>query len=181
MHPLAIAAGLLGLAAAWKRVKSSSVDSAKEDLEDPVAYSSGGSRALLEAEGVPYSWAAGGPSASWPGGGKGKNGGVGWDCSGFAQGALVRLGLLSPTATDRSAAGLYAASSPADGSQVGDLAFYGSSSSSVSHVMVGMGDGQVIGASGGGSKTNADDPNARVKVFSSPNYRSDFLGWRRIK
>jgi cell wall-associated NlpC family hydrolase len=138
---------------------------------------------LLSAWGVPYSWGAGFPKSvqsTWPDGARGLAGGVGWDCSGFAQAALVRLGLLSPAAPDRTAGGLYDLMVPVVPNQerLGDCAFYGIGR--VSHVMVVLGTDLVLGASGGGSATNGDDPRAYVKLERIM-YRNDFVGIRRIR
>ena len=136
---------------------------------------------LLEAWGTPYSWGAGKPSLDgWPLGVKGINGGIGYDCSGFAQAALVRLGLLKAGTQDRTAAALYDASDSVEieDARLGDLAFYGQGR--VSHVVVCLGGGVCIGANGGTSKTNADNPRAFVQVQPIL-YRVDFRGVRRLQ
>lgn len=140
---------------------------------------------LLSAWGTPYSFGAGRPSdgvSSWPPADPpaGIGGGLGWDCSGFAQAALVRLGFLSPSAGDRSAAALFldGVSVPVEDARLGDLAFYGSGG--ISHVMVCLGRGVVIGASGGTSKTNGSTPSAFVDIKPRIAYRSDFRGVRRF-
>lgn len=136
---------------------------------------------LLEAYGVPYSWGAGTPTHDgWPIGVKGLKGGVGYDCSGFAQAALVRLGLLKAGTPDRSAAGLWEAGTPidTDAAQLGDLAFYGGHAR-ITHVTVCLGGGVCIGANGGNSMTNGDDPRAFVQL-QPIRYRADFRGVRRL-
>ena len=138
---------------------------------------------LLSAWGAPYSWGAGGPSHgydAWPGGARGVAGGIGWDCSGFVQAALVRLGLLFPGAPRRSAAGLYDLSAPVPLGQerMGDLAFYGPGGR-VAHVMLVLAPGVVYGARGGVSGTNADDPRAYVQI-EPVTYWNAFLGVRRM-
>jgi len=170
----------LALCFAWVLLPRRKGGSEREDK--PVAGWTDSASVLVEALDVPYSWGAGSPSSPWPGGAPGVNGGVGWDCSGFAQAGLVQLGKLSSSATDRSAQDLAnRASSVSSGDETeGDMAFYGSSWSKVTHVMLHLGNGQVIGASGGGSATNADDANARVKIFNTPRYRGDYLGTRRL-
>lgn len=145
-------------------------------LRDPLVLD------ILAAWGVPYSWGGGLPrhgKTAWPDGPRGIAGGVGWDCSGFAQAVLVRLGLLPENAPDRTAAGLYDISAPVmpGAAKVGDLAFYGAVR--ISHVMVVLGPGVVIGAAGGGQQTNGDDPRAYVKL-ERLRYRSDFAGVRRM-
>ena len=137
------------------------------------------------AIGIPYSYGAGAPSDPFPQGAKGIKGGHGYDCSGFVQGALVALGLLPETAPDRGAASLAKLGSPVawGKQQPGDVAFYGTP---VTHVMLvrtepdASGDSGVIGASGGHSYTNGDDPKAAVKTFGSMKYRGDFRGVCRI-
>lgn len=139
---------------------------------------------LLAAWSVPYSWGAGAPSNAdegWPNGVKGIKGGIGWDCSGFAQAALVRLGMLSIRAPDCSASTLYGLGKPvAPGEeQMGDLAFYGPHGQ-VQHVMVVVGTGIVFGARGGDSSTNADQPRAFVQLEPLKYWSGAFLGVRRL-
>lgn len=137
---------------------------------------------LLAAWGVPYSWGAGGPSTgdSWPDGTPGVKGGRGFDCSGFAEAALVRLGLMVPGAPRRSAAMLWdsATSVPIGTERMGDLAFYGPLGRAA-HVMVVVGPGVVLGARGGDQTTNADAPKAYVQLEPLM-YWSAFLGVRRL-
>jgi cell wall-associated NlpC family hydrolase len=132
---------------------------------------------ITDAIGWPYWWGKGDPGTPWADGRKGV------DCSGFAQMALVKLGELDAGAKDRGAAQLANDSNPVQlGKQrVGDLAYY------PGHVMVvagppgGDGHSAVIGASGGGSSTKGNDPNARVKLFNSGAYRSDFVTYMRLR
>lgn len=132
---------------------------------------------LSDAIGWPYFFGKGSPSTPW------EDGPEGVDCSGFVQMALVRLGKLASTASDRGAATLADDSDPiAVGSQrAGDLAYY------PGHVVLVVGspgaDGHspVMSASGGTSTTFGDDPNARVKVFSTAEYRSDFVTYMRLR
>jgi cell wall-associated NlpC family hydrolase len=140
---------------------------------------------LLRAWGVAYSWGAGQARdvVSLHGAGplpKGLNGGHGWDCSGFAQAALAYLGKLDPNAADRTAAGLHGITHPVvlDDAALGDLAFYGVNGR-ISHVMVCLGHGACIGACGGGSATNGDNPKAYVDV-KPITYRADFRGVRKL-
>lgn len=143
-------------------------------LDDRVGH-------LMEAWGTPYSWGAGTPTLNgWPLGVKGLRGGIGYDCSGFAQAALVRLGMLKAGTPDRSAAGLWDAGKPVetDDAQLGDLAFYGSHAR-ITHVTVCLGGGVTIGANGGNSMTNGDDPRAFVQL-QPIRYRADFRGVRRL-
>ena len=133
-------------------------DSTREDFRETEL---GEPSVLFEAIDVPYSWGAGTPATPWPTGQPGYNsatnqreGPDGWDCSGFD-------------------------------AREGDLAFYGSSDRSISHVMLISGpfiDGglPVVGASGGGSSTFGDNPDARVKRFSDVEYRGDLVGLGRL-
>lgn len=124
---------------------------------------------LEEQLGTPYIWGSRDPAK-------------GLDCSGAVVWALRELGL-EPKKYDATAADLHKQSSTVILPQAGDLAFYGSILGGISHVMVYMGDGKVIGASGGGpsTKTAADAKakNAMVKVLPV-NYRSDFRGYGRL-
>jgi cell wall-associated NlpC family hydrolase len=144
---------------------------------------------LCEAIGAYYSWGAGDLAnglEGWPMGVPGVKGGVGWDCSGFAQACLLKLGIVRPEAwNDLSAHALANACNPVYTPEdhhramlranVGDLCFYKSSRSErITHVTVYLGDGMCIGANGGGSGTNADNVNARVQV-RPVRYRKDLI------
>lgn len=119
--------------------------------------------------GTPYIWGSRDPAK-------------GLDCSGTVVWALRELGL-EPKGWNATAAEMAKAASAVIVPQVGDLAFYGSIFSGVNHVMVYVGDGKVIGASGGGPGTNtvaeARAKGAEVKVLPV-NYRSDFRGYGRL-
>lgn len=139
---------------------------------------------LLEAWGVPYVYGAGTPQhglLSWPDGPKTRDGARGWDCSGFAQAALVRLNLLRPEAGDRSAAALHEDCEliPIDVARLGNLAFYGPAGK-VEHVMVYLGGDVVLGAAGGTSATRGDDPRAFVQLRPL-RYRSDLVSVGRLR
>jgi peptidoglycan hydrolase-like protein with peptidoglycan-binding domain len=100
--------------------------------------------------GARYSWAAEGPSM--------------FDCSGFAW-YVLHTDMHLTKGGRTTAAGLSHApyTTPTSSPQKGDLVFY--SSGGISHVTIALGHGsQVIGASGGGSHTHGQDPNARVKI-----------------
>jgi len=131
---------------------------------------------LLSALGARYAWGAGtleDAAARWPAGP--------FDCSGFAQAALLRLGLVRPAAWhDKSAHDLANACDPVDlvDLRLGDLAFYGQRR--ITHVTVVLGAGVCIGANGGGSNTHGDSPSACVQVRPIV-YRTDFVTLGRIK
>lgn len=142
---------------------------------------------LLRGLGVRYVWGAGSLAevvaepALWPGGCRAVEGGVGWDCSGWAQAALWRLGIVRPGAwSDVRAVDLANASDPVHPGEerLGDLAFYGRPI--VSHVMVCLGGGMVVGASGGTSSTHGGDPRAVVACVSLA-YRRDLITVGRLK
>lgn len=89
------------------------------------------------------------------------------------------LGLLRSSEPDRDALALANASSPvaSKDARLGDLAFYGQP---VSHVMVCLGAGWVIGPRGGGSATTGNDPKAFVDLKPLI-YRDDFVVVGRLK
>jgi cell wall-associated NlpC family hydrolase len=126
-------------------------------------------RALLATLGTPYHWAHGSPATPWPPGPS--------DCSGYAQAALVMLGLLRPTEPDRTSRDLAAlCTRVGDEERLGDLAFYGAP---VSHVMVCIGRGWCVGPRGGGSATKGADPLAFVDL-RRVTYRADLVKIGRL-
>ena len=129
---------------------------------------------LLAAIGTPYAWGSGDlVNASWLAGS--------YDCSGFAQAALLELGLVEPGSwTDKTAHDLARVCDPINigHEEPGDLGFYGAKK--ITHVMVCLGNGMAIGANGGTSKTHGDDPKACVQV-RPVNYRRDLMVIGRIK
>lgn len=138
---------------------------------------------LLQAWGVPYSYGAGKPSDGlkddWFLGVKGIRGGIGYDCFGFVQVALVRLGKLSPQAQDLSVAGGWDRSELVkDLPQLGDIAFYGKTSPT--HAMLCLGNGVVMGATGGYPGTNGDLSTAYVSL-ERLTYWSQLLCVRRLR
>jgi len=139
---------------------------------------------LLRAWGVPYSFGAGKPSDglnAWPDGAKGSQRGIGWDCSGLAQAACVRLGTLDSKAIDRTAqslCSLFKREVARGDEQLGDLAFYGPNFSTIVHVTVVVAPGIILGANGGHSMTNGDDPSAFVRL-DRIGYRLDLRTIRR--
>lgn len=195
MMPLVIAGGLVGAVLLFgKGGGRRSGNSAREDdVEGSAGGNMGKAAVLTELLGAPYYW--GGHETD----GADKDdsvttweealallraGATGWglDCSLFANLALVKLRLW-PAFKRKTAATLANDSNPvAWGEQrPGDLAYY------PGHVMMVLtypnaaGDSEVIGASGGGSTTFGNDPNARVKRFASAKYRSDFVTFMRPK
>lgn len=138
----------------------------------------------LRAWGTPYSYGAGIPSVlGWPDGVPGIRKGQGYDCSGLVQVLLVRNGVLSEGEMDRTAQSLFALALPlalGEPAGFGDLAFYGADETRITHVTFLLSSSACIGANGGSSKTNADDPKAFVQI-QPIRYRSDFRGVRRVK
>lgn len=125
-----------------------------------------------EALGVPYYWGAG-RGEPYPA--------KGYDCSGYVDSALRAAGYALPWAASAastsamySALGAPRALSPGEEAPRGAIIAYGTKTPS--HVMLSTGEG-VIGASGGGSSTRGDDPNAAVKEFETAWYRGDLLGY----
>lgn len=196
MMPLLLLVG--GLAAAGAMLgkgggRRSGNSAREDDVESAGGGNMGKAAVLTELLGAPYYW--GGHETD----GADKDdsvtsweeavallraGATGWglDCSLFANLALVKLRLW-PSFRRKTAATLAADSNPVKWGEQrpGDLAYY------PGHVMVVLthpddhGDSEVIGASGGGSGTFGNDPNARVKRFASAKYRSDFVTFMRPK
>jgi 3D (Asp-Asp-Asp) domain-containing protein len=101
--------------------------------------------------GARYSWGAEGPSM--------------FDCSGFSWYVLHNDTHLTDKGRTN-AEGLSHApyTTHTNSPEKGDLVFYGGAGN-ISHVTIALGSGsQTIGASGGGSHTHGQDPNAKVKV-----------------
>lgn len=105
------------------------------------------------------------------------------DCSGGATLLLILLGILPATAARFTSSSLpsdarFVKVSPAE-ARPGDVVLY------KGHVVVvvgGAGEGATIwSVSGGGQKTQGNDPNARPKLFAGLRYRSDLLGVYRVK
>ena len=133
----------------------------------PVATSGRGQTAVIAAIsqlGVRYSW--GGGTASGPSMGFGPGAGiVGFDCSGLALYAWAKAGVYLP----HSAQIQYNMSAKVSLSalQPGDLVFYGTSSTDVSHVAIYVGGGQVIHA-----------PNSRTVVqYGAVNLWGGYYAW----
>lgn len=186
---LLAAAGIVALMLSTSQRKGGALgedNSAREDMAESNPTSTSGygiAGVLLDALGWLYTWGGAAGVTTWAAAeavaAKGK--GV-VDCSLFACLALVRMGvwkafrrLTSRQIADACAPVVWGQQRP------GDLVYY------PGHVMVVLsypradGDSEVIGASGGGSSTHGDDPNARVKVFKSARYRRDFVTFMRPK
>lgn len=123
-------------------------------------------QACLDKLSAPYTWGAHGPLV--------------FDCSGLVTWALVSLGGKDFRQThnaQRLCDTLLRAESP----KPGDLAFYGFDREHVSHVMVLLANGEVVGACGGNrdvtSAEIAKARGARVRIRSNHLYRPDFLGF----
>lgn len=123
---------------------------------------------VLKLVGCPYVWG-------------GQNPWTGLDCSGFVIWVFQVFGVLP--AGDWTAAGLRAhfATMTEKGAQaveLGDLVFYGVDPQHITHIMLGLGGGLVIGASGGGPLTTtveqARRTGAQVKV-KPIRYRADLV------
>ena len=105
-------------------------------------------QAAVSHMGAPYSWGGNGPAV--------------FDCSGFVLYVLRQdTGLINWP--DETAQGISNRLVSTNSPEKGDPVFY-TGSSGVSHVEIYTGSGsQTLGASGGGSNTHGDDPNAKVK------------------
>ena len=168
--------GLLGLllvrhgAASGQKFIASAVTSAVTSGEQATIIA----RAFAESRGVPYSWAGGHNDWTWPRGGPGKMGGVGWDCSGWVMGVIKTFApdsKLSRVMGSRMPSGTeiwkhFGSPRNSSGSKIGDIAFWGNSGG-LQHVGFLLPAGRAVSAFGGGSKTNANDPNACVKEHGS--------------
>ena len=140
---------------------------------------SGGSRlsqvlALFEqSKGVRYSWAGGHKGYTWPYGGKGEYGGVGWDCSGWVKAVMAQAGRKA----EGNSSDLWAAfGTPRNGlagAKPGDIIWWGSGKPQ--HVGFVVSPTEAVSAFGGGSSTNADNPNAFVKRHKI-NYGTPVIG-----
>ncbi|NRD68711.1 C40 family peptidase [Corallococcus exiguus] len=145
---------------------------------------------LLAQMHAPYRWGAKGQRVS-------ADGPRLFDCSGLVTWAFHQVGGKDWRAThntDRLWAECAPVASVAD-LMPGDLVLYGRAGHTTlhgspptdvdpNHVMVHVGAGVVVGASGGGSKTltleDAARADAKVKSFTRVAYRPDVLGFRRL-
>lgn len=129
----------------------------------------------LVEEGIPYIWGAKNPE---------KDGGL--DCSGFVTFVLEAAGVepdgFGQIHNAASLAALYD-TIDAEFAQGGDLVVYGPGGA-VEHIMMLVGDGTVVGSSGGGHTCTtpaiAKQLGAGVHYRPSVNYRNDLVGYRRL-
>jgi cell wall-associated NlpC family hydrolase len=122
----------------------------------------------------PYLWGAKGKAA--------KPGFLAFDCSGLVTWCWLQVGGDDWRQTHNAARlwdDLRATANP----RAGTLVFYGPRNAP-NHVMVALGEGVALGASGGGRDTltlgEAEAQGARVKVFAHYIYRPDVLGFREL-
>ena len=167
-----------GAAAIWylSRITDLAPNSEKEDL----AYLADNTLVQLPIEdsiGWPYFYSKGSPSTPW------EDGKEGIDCGGYALMVSVRIGDLQSSCPDMNTKSIADNCDKIEvGSQrPGDFAYY------PGHVMVvcsepmSNGHSAVIGASNGTRTTLGNNPDAKVKVFTTPNYRDDFVCYMRWK
>lgn len=137
----------------------------------------------MEREGTPYCWPA--PINGYLGKGReNPREPLALDCSGTVTcGLFVATGGRIRWQETHNAARLFADLEPTTSPKPGDLCFYGRPGK-VSHVMVWVGDGRVVGASGGNSDTLsreiAQRQGACVKFKKSHLYRPDWRGFRAL-
>lgn len=105
--------------------------------------------------GDPYVWGGNGPN--------------GWDCSGLMVGSFSQIGVNLP----RTSRAQFTVGSPIEYGQwaPGDLLFFGSSASSIHHVVLYIGNGQIIHASTFG---------VPVKIDTVRGGGSDYFGAKRV-
>jgi len=178
---LAAAAGATALIAGGRKKPTDEPEIADtDDTEVTVGYGWEDVSALVdESLGWPYYWGKGSPGTPWT------DGPLGADCNGYAQMFLVELGVLDQGAPDRGVSAMANVCDPiaVGDQQPGDLALY----NGAGHVMVVAGppgaDGHspVCGASSGGSSDFGDNPDARVKLFTTALYWSKFNTYMRLK
>lgn len=125
----------------------------------------------LEQLGKPVCWAHRGPDA--------------FDCSGLVAWCLQQVGgkdlVLTHNAQMMFTETDYVLPAKA---MLGDLGFYGSSFTSIVHVVIHLGEGRVLSADGATSKvtnltTAKANPAARVRIHPSSAYRKPFQGFHR--
>lgn len=120
--------------------------------------------------GLPYIWGCGDPK-------------IGLDCSGLIQ-ILLSWWHLDPEG-DQTAQGLYNALldkaaqplAPQSHGELGWIYFYGASTKKITHVALGLGNGLIIEAGGGGSECTTPEIALKkgAKVRVKPNTRTDMV------
>lgn len=179
MNPLTLALALgvpVGLIGLYLRERGySSAEAGMVDTRDSGIVQ-GDALALVDSIGWPYWYGRGAPSTPWA------DGPLGVDCSGYAQMCLVRLGRLSASASDRGARTLADDSDPlAVGEQEpGDLAYYPGHVVVVASYPGADGHSAVLSASGHAYDLG-NNPDSRVKLYTTGRYRSDFVTYMRLR
>jgi cell wall-associated NlpC family hydrolase len=127
---------------------------------------------VLKLVGCPYIW---GGSTPW----------MGFDCSGFIVWIFRVFGKLPSgdwTAQELHDGFAKILNTDFHSVELGDLVFYGGGPGRITHVMLALSSGQVVGASGGGRTTTTIEEarrlGAQVKV-KPLNYRSDLVDYAR--
>lgn len=124
-------------------------------------------RLALQLEGRPYRWAGNGPGS--------------FDCSGFVLWVLRPFGLAPRH--DSTAQGLFDYYEETVNPKPGDLMFFGRNERNVTHVMLYLGDGKLIGADNGDRGVTTLESallrSACVRICPV-GYRNDPLGYRDV-
>lgn len=169
---------LLRLRAARQQEDSRRVDA--PELQGAPSPGDATEGLLQQALGRPYVWGGGRAPGTWPqGSATSASGGVaGYDCSGYVDAALRELGADLPWGQGSASVAAMTGALPLQGGEppAWSVAVYGQPGRA-SHVMLVAPGGRVYGASGGGSATHGQDPEARVTSYASYTYRGDYLGW----
>ena len=122
---------------------------------------------LASKVGTPYIWG-------------GKDPKKGLDCSGAVTCAYENSGFARPGARYKyGSADLHKKLEPTTSPKKGDLVFYGKNGK-VNHVMMVVGDGRVIGATGGGSSTKTPDDAMKIGAcvkYKPMDYRKDLISY----
>jgi len=106
---------------------------------------------------------------------------IGLDCSGLVLELLKAIGVIGRKELDMTAQGIYAfiSSTPGGRDEVdkGDLIFFGTSLSKISHIAIAIDSNYMLEAGGEGSVAN-DEGMVRIRPI---NWRSDFLVCKAIQ
>lgn len=127
--------------------------------------------AFAGSKGARYSWGGGHtPPIRWPIGGRGLNGGIGWDCSGWVSAVVARASSPPRWAARPLGSGdiWRSVGSPRNGAgsgRPGDLIFWSFEGRPV-HVGFIIAPGWAVSAMGRGSSVNGDDPTQIVKLHT---------------